>query len=74
MTLEDEQQRWFAEGFRTARPGHPSGGVLELRPGERVVIALELRPGRYAVLCHAADREGGSHAARPGEALEFTGR
>ena len=73
VTLEDEE-RWFAEGFRTPRPGHPSGGVLELRPGERVVIALELRPGRYAILCHAADREGGPHAARPGEQVELVVR
>ncbi len=62
MRLADEQ-RWFDDGFRGARPGLPSGGVLRLAPGEAVTIVRDFRPGRHAVL---------SHASGPWQTLAFT--
>ncbi|MEO7682657.1 MAG: hypothetical protein ABIU86_01870, partial [Gemmatimonadaceae bacterium] len=48
----DDEQRWFDEGFRSARPGLPWGGALLVSPGERYVVTRYFVPGRYAVLSH----------------------
>jgi len=47
-----DEQRWFDEGFRRARPGLPWGGALIVAPGERYVVTRNFVPGRYAVLSH----------------------
>ncbi|HET7230223.1 MAG TPA: hypothetical protein VFJ16_09485 [Longimicrobium sp.] len=71
-SLADEKA-WFEQGFRTARPGAPAGGVIELPPGQRVWVTLDLRPGRYALLCHITGQPGHSHFEQD-EAVEFTVR
>jgi hypothetical protein len=68
-----DEKRWFAQGFRTARPGAPAGGVIELRPGERVWLTVDLAPGRYALLCAASSGPGHTHLEQD-EAIEFTVR
>jgi hypothetical protein len=55
VDLADEQ-RWFDDGFRSARPGIPSGGALVVSPGERYVITRYFAPGRYALLSHLTGR------------------
>ena len=45
---------WFQNGSRGARPGIPSGGVLQLPAGETVFTTVSLRPGRYLLLCTVA--------------------
>ncbi|HYH79634.1 MAG TPA: hypothetical protein VEX86_07545, partial [Longimicrobium sp.] len=69
-SLADEK-RWFEQGFRTARPGAPAGGVIELRPGDRVWLTMDFAPGRYALLCFAGAGRGHGHVER-NEAVEFT--
>jgi uncharacterized cupredoxin-like copper-binding protein len=69
-SLADEKA-WFEQGFRTARPGAPAGGVIELRPGERVWLTVDLTPGRYALLCHVTGHPGHSHFEQ-NEAVELT--
>lgn len=71
-SLADEK-RWFEQGFRTARPGAPAGGVIELRPGERVWLTVDLAPGRYALLCAVSSGPGHTHLEQ-NEAVEFTVR
>ena len=44
------EQRWFDDGFRSPRPGVPSGGALLVVPGEHYVVTRYFAPGRYAVL------------------------
>lgn len=46
----DDEKRWFDEGFRTRRPGVPSGGALLVEPRERYVVTRNFAPGRYAVM------------------------
>jgi hypothetical protein len=45
-----DEQRWFDEEFRRARPGLPWGGALLIAPGERYVVTRNFVPGRYAIL------------------------
>ena len=47
-----DEQRWFDEEFRRARPGLPWGGALLVAPGERYVVTRNFVPGRYAILSH----------------------
>ena len=47
-----DEQRWFDEEFRRARPGLPWGGALLVSPGERYVVTRNFLPGRYAILSH----------------------
>ena len=49
------EMEWFREGFQSARPGSPSGGLLELPPREVGWFAVTLRRGRYLLLCGFAD-------------------
>ena len=67
------EKRWFEQGFRTARPGAPAGGVIELRPGERVWLTVDFVPGRYALLCAVSTGPGHTHLEQ-NEAVEFTVR
>ena len=71
-SLADEKA-WFAQGFRTARPGAPAGGVIELAPGQRVWLTVDFVPGRYALLCHVSGGRGRTHFDQD-EAMEFTVR
>ena len=55
-TVSDKaEMAWFRDDYETARPGRPSGGLLELPPGETGWFATTLRPGRYLLLCGFAD-------------------
>jgi hypothetical protein len=47
-----DEQRWFDEEFRRARPGLPWGGALLIAPGERYIVTRNFVPGRYAILSH----------------------
>lgn len=71
-SLADEKA-WFEQGFRTARPGAPAGGVIELQPGQRVWLTMDFVPGRYALLCHVSGGRGRTHFEQ-NEAIEFTVR
>jgi hypothetical protein len=46
------EKHWFDDGFRSPRPGVPSGGALVVAPGERYVVTRYFAPGRYVVLSH----------------------
>ena len=52
---EKAEIAWFRDNYVDARPGRPSGGLLELPPGETGWFAATLRPGRYLLLCGFAD-------------------
>ena len=51
-----DEQRWFDENFRRARPGLPWGGALLVAPGERYIVTRNFVPGRYAILSHLAGK------------------
>jgi hypothetical protein len=46
---------WFRDNYTAARPGTPSGGLLEVRPSETGWFAVSLKPGRYVLICGFAD-------------------